>query len=177
MRTKPIKMKTFLLLLVLPFGFLLVLGDHQVPSVDFKSDKSEIEFGKSVIEPKSGDFNSDDNEDIFYDEDVFYDENTTNSPENTERFPNDVFLSLRNITSETSFRSLVNGLDSNENENETFENVTSVNLRTLRDARPRADVQDLQDLHDLQELQDVQPAQEDSGIQLFVVMSQLKYFS
>lgn len=164
-------------------------NDRAVKSVDFKSDKSEIEFGRSItddFEPRSGDFNSDDTHFLYYDEpddkideeessrenEIDYansdvDDNSNNSTEVTEKieskFPNEVFLKLRNITDDPStFRSFserndeidlqasatdnVSINDSNESVEtapvETTSTATIINLRRLRDARPPPDFDD-----------------------------------
>lgn len=161
-----------------------------VKSVEFKSDRSEIEFGRSItddFEPRSGDFNSDDNTDVIYFDDpnppaegggasreneIDYPESKENVPtENYEsvesRFPTEVFLKLRNITEGSSTfrrfteRNDVADLQASASDN-VATNVSNESVETTSEAAA-VNLRRLRDTRVTPELHD------ESGIPLFAV--------
>ncbi|KAL0280100.1 UNVERIFIED_CONTAM: hypothetical protein PYX00_001489 [Menopon gallinae] len=133
-------------------------SEERVPSVEFKSDKSEIEFGRSV----SGEF---------YDEYEVEDENELSEKEvtkegsttaasvdaETKGVPTEVFLNMRNLTEEgENFRAFkkrndVNDLQASASDNlavqeaanDTEERTLGWNSRAYRDARFPLELEEL----------------------------------
>lgn len=125
-------------------------SEERVPSIEFKSDKSEIEFGRSVSGEFYDEYDAEEGNQL-PEKEVTKEGSTTAASVDAETkgIPTEVFLNMRNLTEEAEdFRtfkkrndvddlqaSASNNLAVKEAVNDTEERTLGWNSRTYRDAR------------------------------------------